>query len=215
MAKSKKTYKELALEFKRTKSDRSFTELYQKMKPGLLNYVNGILKDPEITNDVVSTTLTTVYLKIDQYNDDYQITTWAYRIAYNECIGQIRARNKKVSMNVFTDKGIEATDDDTLSFKSRFTYEGDIDVESEHIEKERILTEQLRLTTDAINSLPLLYRPYMIARFINGESYNDIHKKMSTVEKGVTLQTVKNRIFRGRKIIQQQLLKMDVFIEAA
>jgi len=147
MTKSKKTYKELALEFKRTRSDRSFTELYEKMKPGLWNYVNGILKDPEITDDVVSTTLTTVYLKIDQYNDDYQITTWAYRIAYNECIGQLRARNKKISMNVFTDKGVEATDGNTLSFDSPLIYEADGDVESEHLERERIITEKLRLTT--------------------------------------------------------------------
>lgn len=215
MTKSKKTYKELALEFKRTRSDRSFTELYEKIKPGLWNYVNGILKDPEITNDVVSTTLTTVYLKIDQYNEDYQITTWAYRIAYNECIGQIRARNKKVSMNVFTDKGVEATDSDTMSTGSQspLLYESDFGTESEHLEKERIICEQLRLTTEAIKSLPPLYKPYMIERFLNGKSYNDIHEKMSGVERGVTLQTVKNRIFRGRKIIQQQLSKMDVFLE--
>lgn len=215
MAKSKKTYKELALEFKRTRSDRSFTELYEKIKPGLWNYVNRILKDPEITDDVVSTTLTTVYLKIDQYNEDYQITTWAYRIAYNECIGQIRARNRKVSMSVFSDKGVEATDSDTMSIgsPSPLLYESDFDTESEHYEKERILSEQLRLTTEAIKALPPLYKPYMIERFLNGKSYNDIHEQMSTVERGVTLQTVKNRIFRGRKIIQQQLSKMDVFLE--
>jgi RNA polymerase sigma-70 factor (ECF subfamily) len=214
MTKSKKTYKELALEFKRTRSDRSFTELYEKMKPGLWNYVNGILKDPEITDDVVSTTLTTVYLKIDQYNDDYQITTWAYRIAYNECIGQLRARNKKISMNVFTDKGVEATDGNTLSFDSPLIYEADGDVESEHLERERIITEKLRLTTEAIKALPPLYKPYMIERFLNGKSYNDIYEMMSDKERGISLQTVKNRIFRGRKIIQQQLSKMDVFVEA-
>lgn len=214
MAKSKKTYKELALEFKRTKSDRSFTELYEKMKPGLWNYVNGILKDPEITADVVSTTLTTVYLKIDQYNDDYQITTWAYRIAYNECIGQLRARNKKISMNVFTDKGVETTDGNTLSFDSPLVYEADGNVEYEHLEKERILTEQIRLTTEAIKALPPLYQPYMIERFLNGKSYNDIYEMMSDRERGISLQTVKNRIFRGRKIIQQKLSKMDVFVEA-
>ena len=88
MAKTKsKTYKELAIEFKKTRSERVYNELYKKMKPGLWSYVNNIVKDPTIADDITSTTLTTVYLKIYQYNESYQITTWAYRIAYNECIG--------------------------------------------------------------------------------------------------------------------------------
>jgi len=106
MAKGK-TYKELAIEFKKTRSERVYNELYKKMRPGLWSYVNNIVKDPTIADDITSTTLTTVYLKIDQYDESYQITTWAYRIAYNECIGWIRFRNKKVSMNVFTDAGVE------------------------------------------------------------------------------------------------------------
>ena len=107
MAKTKRTYKELAIEFKKTRSEKTYNELYHKMRPGLWSYVNNIVKDPTIADDIVSTTLTTVYLKIDQYDEAYQITTWAYRIAYNECIGWIRFRNKKVSMNVFTDAGVE------------------------------------------------------------------------------------------------------------
>ena len=105
--KTKKTYKELALEFKKTRNEKVYNELYAKMRPGLWSYVNKIVKDPAVADDIVSTTLTTVYLKIDQYNEAYQITTWAYRIAYNECIGWIRFRNKKVSINAFTDKGID------------------------------------------------------------------------------------------------------------
>ena len=88
--KTKKTYKELAIEFKKTRKESIYNELYAKMRPGLWSYTNNIVKDPHVADDIVSTTLTTVYLKIDQYNEDYQITTWAYRIAYNECIGWIR-----------------------------------------------------------------------------------------------------------------------------
>ena len=107
MTKIKTTYKELAIEFKKTRNEKIYNKLYAKMRPGLRSYVNNIVKDSNVTEDIVSTTLTTVYLKIDQYNEDYQITTWAYRIAYNECIGWIRLRNRKVSMNTFTDKGID------------------------------------------------------------------------------------------------------------
>ena len=157
---TKKTYKELALEFKKTRNEKVYNELYAKMRPGLWSYVNKIVKDAAVADDIVSTTLTTVYLKIDQYNEAYQITTWAYRIAYNECI------------------------------------------------------EQVRLTKEAINALPPMYRRFMVERFLNKKSYNDILDIMKKDEKGINLQTVKNRIFRGRRIVKKQLESMKVFSDA-
>ena len=55
MSKTKKrTYKELAIEFKKTRSEKTYNELYHKMRPGLWNYVNNIIKDPLISDDIVS-----------------------------------------------------------------------------------------------------------------------------------------------------------------
>ena len=211
MPKTKKTYKELALEFKKTRSEKVYNELYAKMRPGLWSYVNKIIKDPAVADDIVSTTLTTVYLKIDQYNEAYQVTTWAYRIAYNECIGWIRFRNRKVSMNVFTDKGV---DPPTMQ-ESSINVDQDLPpTEADFLEEERLLNEKVRLTTEAIKSLPPMYKRFMVERFLNKKSYNDILNIMSDYEKGINLQTVKNRIFRGRKIVKKQLESMKVFSEA-
>jgi len=208
MAKSK-TYKELAIEFKKTRSERIYNELYKKMRPGLWSYVNNIVRDPAVADDIVSTTLTNVYLKIDQYDESYQITTWAYRIAYNECIGWIRFRNKKISINVFTDAGVEPPARDGF-----LEPEMHVKTEDDFWAEEDILTEQVRLTKEAINALPPMYKRYMIERFLNHKSYNDILDIMVEHEKDINLQTVKNRIFRGRKIIQKQLEKMKLLSEA-
>ena len=208
---TKKTYKELAIEFKKTRRESVYNELYAKMKPGLRSYVNNIVKDPNVTEDIVSTTLTTVYLKIEQYNEDYQITTWAYRIAYNECIGWIRYRNRKVSMNAFTDKGI---DPPTFMLPDIDTDNSMPPTEADHWEAEHRLTEKVRLTTEAIKALPPMYKRFMEERFLNKKSYNDILDIMKSCEKGINLQTVKNRIFRGRKIVRKQLESMKVFSEA-
>ena len=209
--KTKKTYKELAIEFKKTRRESVYNELYAKMRPGLRSYVNNIVKDSNVTEDIVSTTLTTVYLKIDQYNEDYQITTWAYRIAYNECIGWIRYRNRKVSMNAFTDKGI---DPPTFMLPDIDTDNSMPPTEADHWEAEHLLTEKVRLTTEAIKALPPMYKRFMEERFLNKKSYNDILDIMKSCEKGINLQTVKNRIFRGRKIVRKQLESMKVFSEA-
>ena len=201
-----KTYRQLASEFKNTRSEESFSQLYKKIKPGLTSYVNKILKDPELTQDVVSTTLTKIFLKIDQYNEDYQITTWAYKIAYNDAIGKIRDRQKRVSMNAFTDAGQDVrraavpasiVDDDLTN--------------DEYLEEDNILQEKFDKTTEAIKSLPALYRPYMVERFLNNRSYNDILDMMQSKEKGINLQTVKNRIFRGRKLVKDSLNNEVVF----
>ena len=209
--KIKKTYKELALEFKKTRSEKVYNELYAKMRPGLWSYVNNIVKDANVSDDIVSTTLTTVYLKIDQYNEDYQITTWAYRIAYNECIGWIRYRNRKVSMNAFTDKGI---DPPTFLLPDVETNNELPPTEKDYWEAENILTEKGRLTTEAIKALPPMYKRFMEERFLNKKSYNDILQIMKTHEKDINLQTVKNRIFRGRRIVKKQLESMKLFSEA-
>ena len=186
MAKNiKKTYKELAIEFKKTKDEKVYNQLYAKMRPGLWSYVNNIVKDPHVADDIVSTTLTTVYLKIEQYNEDYQITTWAYRIAYNECIGWIRYRNRKVSMNAFTDKGI---DPPTFMLPHIETDNSMPPTEADYWEAENLLTEKVRLTTEAIKALPPMYKRFMEERFLNKKSYNDILDIMSDCEKGINLQ---------------------------
>ncbi len=210
MKNSKRTYKEIALEFKTTKNETVYNELYQKMRPGLRNYVYGILKDWDTTDDVVSNTLTKIYFKIDQYDPSYQITTWAYRIAYNECMGHIMNRNKKVSLNVFSEKGIEAS-------KSGFVFQNPLAdgesqlTETDHWEEVNEIEERDRLVKEAIQNLPPMYKKYMVERFLNNKSYNDILGMMEEEENGVSLQTVKNRIFRGRKIVKKQLETLPLF----
>lgn len=201
-----KTYRQLASEFKNTRSEESFSQLYKKIKPGLTSYVNKILKDPELTQDVVSTTLTKIFLKIDQYNEDYQITTWAYKIAYNDAIGKIRDRQKRVSMNAFTDAG-----QDVRRAAVPASIADDDLTNDEYLEEDNILQEKFDKTTEAIKSLPALYRPYMVERFLNNRSYNDILDMMQSKEKGINLQTVKNRIFRGRKLVKDSLNNEVVF----
>jgi len=203
----KKTYKELALDFQKTKSQKTFKQLYEKMKPGLWGYIFRIVKNPDAADDICSVTLTKIYTLIDKYNPDYQITTWAYKIAYNDALGYLNQQKKKISMNVFTDKGVELP-----SIYETPNNDSDIPIsESDLIEADNIFQEKFDSTVNAINALPEMYKTYMVERFLKNKSYNDILDMMSKKEKGISLQTVKNRIFRGRKIIRKQLEKTELF----
>jgi DNA-directed RNA polymerase specialized sigma24 family protein len=86
--------------------------------------------------------------------------------------------------------------------------------ENDWLEEETIFDEQVRMTHEAINALPPMYKRYMVERFLNHRSYQDILDIMKESEKDINLQTVKNRIFRGRKIVKKQLEGMKLFADA-
>jgi DNA-directed RNA polymerase specialized sigma24 family protein len=81
----------------------------------------------------------------------------------------------------------------------------------EYLEEDNTLQEKYRLTLEALHALPPMYKPYMIECLVNGRSHNDVANMMGAYERGVSIQTVKNRIFRGRRIIKSQLSGMAAF----
>src|SRR6056300_910264 len=115
MSKNKKSYKALGLEFYNTRTEKAYSELYKRVRPGLKSYIWNILKDEEAVEDVLANTLLKLWTKIDQYKPEYQITTWLYRIAFNESLGYIRERNKKYSISAMEEFGMEVTSNNSLN----------------------------------------------------------------------------------------------------
>jgi len=208
MKQHKKTYRELASEFKTTKCERAFTQLYHKTKPGLLKYINKITGDPDASQDILSMTMAKVHAKIDLYNESWQITTWIYKIAYNECMGHFRAKKKgDVAMKTLDN----AREDSSSVAELLLSRQDDSLSDEEYLDEDNNLQERYRLTTEALHALPPMYKSYMIECFVNDRSYRDIADMMGKYERGVSVQTVKNRIFRGRRIIKSQLATMPAF----
>jgi RNA polymerase sigma factor (sigma-70 family) len=225
------TYNSLALEFKNTKTHKSFANLYHKIRPGLKNYIKNIVKDLDVTEDILSKTFAKIHLKIDQFNPDYSITTWSYSIAKRECIRWIkRERNKTVSLSYFNENGGEAVEGDdynSMSFTSDLTQYENIS-ESESWENDNDTFEKYDLAVKAINNLKPMYRDILIDNLVNGMKYKDIafkiepklHEMHLRFEEGklsevelkeyntyykTILQRVKNRIRRGKMIIEEEI----------
>jgi hypothetical protein len=53
-----KSYRELTENFLATRSEADFTALFYKLKPGLTTYINKIVKDREMSEDIAVNTLT-------------------------------------------------------------------------------------------------------------------------------------------------------------
>jgi RNA polymerase sigma factor (sigma-70 family) len=198
MAKNE-SLKELGIEFKETRSERVFTDLYHRLKPGLTNYVFQIVKDYDMSNHIVSSVMSEVYNKIDKYDPKWHISTWIYRIAYTHACGYLRA--KKVQRTV----SLSAFDNDENRNRLHKLEFDSIDDHRDAIEKrededaEKAHVNYLRTIVD---NLPIEYREVVVEKFYNDLKYDEIAAKLN-----IPLHTVKNRISRGKRIIQEELTK--------
>lgn len=178
------------------RDDKSFTKLYNDHRPGLLYFIKKRIKDDMLAEEVLSNTFEKVYLKIDTYNDMYSFKTWIYKIASNEAGNILKRESKYMSCDfnsnldgdeVYSSDVYEAFD----KVNNQQEYDHDIDINES-------------LAKDLMNELDVKHRDIMIDREVNKMNYKDIAEKYEMKEN-----TVKTRIFFGRKKIQKAFDKIN------
>ena len=199
---AKPNYRELTENFLETRSEKDYTNLYRKVKPGLRSYIGKIVKDAEATEDILVNTLTKMWTKIDQYDPQYQITTWLYRIAFNECLGFINERNKKTSLTRLQEYGLEVNDGGTVAIETIGSLVEDMDFKTEMDlwEEDNELQARYESCLRAMEQLKPIYRDIVVDRLINKVKYEDLADKYK-----LPLQTIKNRIRRGKSLIAESI----------
>jgi RNA polymerase sigma-70 factor (ECF subfamily) len=193
------SYRELTENFLQTRSDSDFTALFYKVKPGLTSYINKIVKDKDMAEDIAVNTLTKMWTKIDQYNPDYQITTWLYRIAFNDALGHINQRNKKSSLDSLSEFGVELNESGTIQLDMQGAFaEYEMKTELDYLEEDDEMMATYEKTLQAIQGLKEMYKGILVDRLINDMKYEEIADKYN-----LPLQTIKNRIRRGKSIVSE------------
>lgn len=197
------SYRELTENYIESRSEADYTVLFYRIKPGITAYINKIVKDREIAEDIAVNTLTKMWTKIDQYDPKYQITTWLYRIAFNESLAYINKRNKKTSLDALSEFGVEVnnTGSTYMTLNDAFE-EADMMTEQDYLDEDNALVEQYTQALNAMQGLKDMYRDIVVDRLINNMKYDQIAEKYD-----VSLQTVKNRIRRGKALIAEQISK--------
>ena len=190
------TYRELSENFINSKSEKDYKALYDRVRPGLKSYIFNVVKDQEATDDILTNTLTKLWTKADQYDPKYQITTWLYRIAFNECLGWIRQRNRKSSIDAMADYGIEATRYLANTTARELLIESEYKSEQDWINEDEDLNNMYESVLTSIDNLKPMYKGILEDRLLNNMKYEDIANKYN-----LPLQTIKNRIRRGKAII--------------
>jgi RNA polymerase sigma-70 factor (ECF subfamily) len=197
----KLTYRELAENFYKTRSEKDYNQLYIRVKPGLKNYITKMVKSTEMADDILSNVLVKLWTKIDQYKPEYQITTWLYKIAFNESLHAIKERNKKSSLDQLREYGVQVSEGRVVNTSvSGLLLEMEQRTEEDFIEEDNHIMTQYHNALVAMKNLKPMYKGIMEDRLIKNMKYEDIAEKHK-----VNLQTVKNRIRRGKMLIAENI----------
>lgn len=164
------TDKELLELFHSGKREKAYTLLIETYQQRIYYHIRRMLQSHDDTNDVMQNTFIRIWNGLDNFRAESQLFTWIYRIATNETITFINARNKKVTISF---DGTDNADDDNNYAPSAY-----IKGESHQIDGDDI---QQRLER-AIASLPEKQKLVFNLRYYDEMPYDKMSEILGTTE---------------------------------
>lgn len=189
------TLKDLGETLKSTKSEIIFTELYNRTKNGMINYIFNIVKDKSHAKDLHTEVMVAVAKKIDLYNTKYHITTWMYRIAYTHACYHLRHTKDKITTPLSKFQDGEYSKLDGVLFRLEDT---------QGSSQEEYETGQAMLLK-AAKELPLEYRQAIAYKYFEDMKIEDIAKKMK-----ISVAKTKNLLNRGKAKLAESLKDTNI-----
>lgn len=173
-----------------------FGELVSRYEKRIVNYVYRITHRYDDAHDLAQEIFVKVFLALDRYDPKYQFSTWIFRIAQNSAIDAVR----KKRLNEVSLTAPASSVDGEREGKER-------DYPDPGVSPYRTLkNKELSAAIDtAIERLPPDYRELIQLRHFGELSYEEIADM-----KKIPLGTVKNKLFRARNLLKDEL---DTFME--
>ena len=157
---------------------RAFEELYRLYHPRLLRFLSGLLRKPEVIEEVLNDTLLAVWRRPDSFNGGSKLSTWIFAIAYRKAS---RARSR-------LDEPLEGEE-----AESRASDEGAPEQQlGRHQLHEVLRSAMQRLSADHRAAVDLTYFYEL--------GYKEIAEIMDC-----PVDTVKTRVFHARRLLRKSL----------
>ena len=148
--------------------------------------------DGQEAHDLAQDIFVKVYLALDRYDSKYQFSTWLFRIAQNAAIDVLRKKT-------ISEVPLARPSEDEPQKEREFADPG---VSPYRALKNKQLSAAIET---AVQNLPADYRELIQLRHFAELSYEEI-----ATMKRLPLGTVKNKLFRARNLLKEQL---DTFVE--
>ncbi|NLK37571.1 MAG: sigma-70 family RNA polymerase sigma factor [Epulopiscium sp.] len=157
----------------------AFAQLVNQYKNLVYSVILRMVNDSEEANDLAQEVFIKVYKNLDKYQPEYKFSTWIIRITTNHVI-DYRRRKKQETVNI-----------DDLVYEPA----DGITPEDEYVRK-----ETQKGLAQTIENLPDIYKIPIVLYHQQGLRYQEISDIL-----GEPLSKIKNRIFRGRKMLRESL----------
>ena len=159
----------------------AFSELITRYKNLVYSIILRMTNDSEEANDLAQDVFLKMYKNLGSYSPEFKFSTWVMRITTNHVIDFHRKKKQ-----------------DTLPLESA----GSVATQEETPENALIRKEDERRIQKLVDDLPAMYKLPIIMYHQNDMSYQEIADKI-----GEPLSKVKNRIFRGRKLLKDRYIE--------
>ena len=150
------------------------------------------LRNKEDAEEVMQDVLLKVHRKVGSFRGDAALSSWIYRITFNQAMSRLRTAKYQRSQ----DAERPSTTEDIVT--SRVSHEA---ADWTDLPDEQVFRSQLRRKVfGAILALPAIYRAPVLLRDIQGMSTEEASAMLKVKD-----QTLKSRLHRGRLILRKQL----------
>ncbi|HEX7624730.1 MAG TPA: RNA polymerase sigma factor [Anaeromyxobacteraceae bacterium] len=167
-----------------------FEVLMRRSNPRVYHAIRSILRDEGEVEDAMQQAYLDAFLHLDQFAGGAAFSTWLTRIAVNEALGRLRGRARLVLVG----EGEAEPDGSTEDFMRS---------PPETPEERAAVREATALLERAVDDLPRSYRTVFMLREVEGLSTAETGQAL-----GLTEETVKMRLHRGRLALKDALLQV-------
>jgi RNA polymerase sigma-70 factor (ECF subfamily) len=171
--------------------ESGFEELVRRYQRPIAAYVYRMVGDYDAALDLTQEVFIKVYNSLGRYRAEFKFSTWIYKIAHNAAIDHLRrhaSRELALSSGDHNDRG-------------------EVVIESRRMtpEQESERKERCGEIETVIQLLPHAYRELIVLRHSHDLSYDEIAEVT-----GLPLGTVKNRLFRAREAMRDELVQRGI-----
>lgn len=161
------------------------TELFERImrrnNQRLYRALRAILRNEQEVEDVLQETYLRAFQHLASFENRAQLSTWLVRIAVHEAFARLRRAARQMPLDPDRLEESEATD--------------------EHPETQAFQTELRQHLERAVDELPAAFRTVFVLRQVEGMS---VAETAACLE--IPTETVKTRLFRARRLLQEQLM---------
>ena len=169
--------------------ESGFEELVRRYQRPIAAYVYRMVGDYDAALDLTQEVFIKVYASLSRYRPEFKFSTWIYKIAHNAAIDHLRRHATREAV------ASSETDRTEVTVESRGL--------SPEQESER--TERCSEIETVVQLLPAPYRELILLRHSQDLSYEEIAEIT-----GLPLGTVKNRLFRAREAMRENLTQRGI-----